>query len=308
MKKKRINTLKLVGLSLWPMLLMATGLFFFCKEETGFQVSKIKPSYEFSMRVNSGLSTEDLQSVKKILSQDFYYLGNGAQCYVFVSKDQEYVIKFFKIKHLTPKYWLNYIPLPWLDRYRFEKIDSRERKRYETFSSFKIAFEEFRQHTGLIFVHLAKTKNLHDKTCLIDKNGNRHQVLLDEVPFVLQKKAVVFYTYIGNLLKEGKDREAMVAIRSVLDLVQKRCMLGLADKDGGIGANYGFIDGQPAHIDVGRIIRDESLKDPLNMLRELFRVTKKMEVWIQRECPRLLTQFQEEIYDILEGYESMGAF
>jgi hypothetical protein len=307
MKKKRRNAIKLLGLAVAPLLLMALGLVF-CRQKSGFQVAKIRPSYDFSMYVESFHSSEEMQDLKRILSQEFHYLGNGAQCYVFVSEDQEYVLKFFKMKHLTPKYWLNAIPLPWLDKYRFEKIDSRERKQYELFNSFKIAFEEFRHHTGITFVHLAKTKHLLNKISVLDKTGHRHYVSLDAVPFVLQKKAVIIYSHVRNLIQAGKEDEALSALRSVLDLIQQRCSLGLGDKDGGVGGNYGFIDNKPVHIDVGRIARDESLKEPLNTLREIIRVSKKMEVWLQKECPRLVPRFQEQVLDILDSYEGMGSF
>ncbi len=307
MKKKKKNVLKLAGVALWPFLLLGLGIAL-CQSKSGFSVAKIRPSYEFSLKVGSSPTPEEQKALQEIFLQEFQYIGNGAQCYVFASKDQEYVLKFFKIKHLTPKYWLNYFPLPWMEKYRFEKIDRRENKRTETFSSFKIAFEEFREHTGLVFVHLAKTKNQLRKVCVVDKLQNRYWVPLDEVPFILQKKAVVLYTYLRQLLDQGKETEALAAMRSVLELVRIRCSLGLADKDGGVGANYGFIDGEPVHIDVGRIIRDESLKTPIHSLREVFRVSKKMEGWLQKEYPGLIPRFQEEVHDILDSYELMGTF
>ena len=45
-----------------------------------------------------------------ILSQNYSYLGKGAQSYAFRSQDGQYVLKFFKFKHLKPNVLEQYLP------------------------------------------------------------------------------------------------------------------------------------------------------------------------------------------------------
>ena len=63
--------------------------------------------------------------------------------------------------------------------------------------------------------------------------------------------------------------------------------------------DYGFIDGRPVHIDVARMVRDDSMKEPLNVLREVFRMSKKIEKWLVETHPSLVPEFQNEVQDLL---------
>ena len=136
-----------------------------------FSIDKIKPSRDFSFQATTSHSQKEIETIRSILSQPFTYLAERDDTYVFVSEDQTQVIKFFKMKSMTPKYWLNYIPLPWLDKKRLRKIDERARIRQEFFGGLKIAFEHFRYQNALTFLHLFHTQYLKMKVRVIDAQG-----------------------------------------------------------------------------------------------------------------------------------------
>ena len=99
MKKNRENTLiKLVSFLVGPLLMIGLVIVY-CNKKTGFNLSKIRSKGDFYMKVGDEPSAEDLAKFRSVFSQEFTYLGSGVQCYVFDSKDQEYVLKFFKMKH-----------------------------------------------------------------------------------------------------------------------------------------------------------------------------------------------------------------
>src|ERR1700722_2869530 len=54
----------------------------------------------------SSPSPEQKALIDKILSQNFTYLGKGAQSYAFESQDQKFVLKFFKFKHIKPSWFV----------------------------------------------------------------------------------------------------------------------------------------------------------------------------------------------------------
>ena len=56
-----------------------------------------KPSWKVP-----SLTKEEYSRLAQITNQKFTYIGKGAQCYAFASEDGEYVLKFFKFKHLKP--------------------------------------------------------------------------------------------------------------------------------------------------------------------------------------------------------------
>jgi hypothetical protein len=303
MKKKRKQTIKLFLIFLWPLILLGVG-FQICKTPSGFHPTKIKSNFSFVEHSNeNGPTAEDFKKLDHIFSQKFHYLNSGAQCYAFVSDDQKYVIKFFKMNQLTPKYWLNYLPFPFLEKVRFNKVEMRERRRQETFDSFRFAFEDIKDETGLLFVHFKKTHYPHDKVIFKDQLHREHVISLNQVPFVLQKKAEMIYPYVSKLIEQGDTSLAMDSLTSVLYLIKDRCKKGYADKDDGVSSNYGFLDGRPVEIDLGRVIQDESIKDPVNYLREILRVSKKIDLWLKASYPSLSSEFQERVQQILSNEE-----
>ncbi|MBI3237041.1 MAG: hypothetical protein HYZ48_05010, partial [Chlamydiales bacterium] len=93
----------------------------FCHKQTdGFSRYKICSDLSFHPEWETPPPDVDLSC---ILDQPFHYLTKGAQSYVFVSADDRYVLKFFRIYHLTAPVWVKnlYWP-PFFQSYRLGKI------------------------------------------------------------------------------------------------------------------------------------------------------------------------------------------
>lgn len=82
------------------------------KRQPGFTLSKIHSSNPYDDQWDVPISSEKIAQIQSILSQKFTYLASGNHCYTFVSDDDEYVIKFFKQKQITPKSWKSYLAIP----------------------------------------------------------------------------------------------------------------------------------------------------------------------------------------------------
>ena len=288
--------LKLIALTLIPFLLfgLAYGL---RRKDKGFSVHKISCplNYEQDWDVDP-LRLENKQTVRQILSQKFKYLEEGTQAYVFESQDKKYVLKFFKMRHLLPNLWLNYLPLPEsLEDYRFRKVDQRILRRYETFTSYRLAFEELQKESGLLYVHLNPTREFRKKVLLIDDKDKEHKIDLDRIPFVIQKRAELFYVRLIKIKERGDHAEMRDAVRSLLQLVAERCKKGFADKNKTIVGNYGFLGETVIQIDIGEVVFDELLKDPSNVQREVLRIAKRLEYWIMHHAPEFTQDVQDEV-------------
>jgi hypothetical protein len=306
-KKKKVTKKKnweLSAVFATPLLLLIVGLFCF-KSSLPFRVDEIRPIRGFSFQLANTTSQEELERLRSVFSQSFTYLSESDQCYLFVSQNNDYLLKFFKMRKLTPKYWLNYIPLPWLEQERLNKIGHRERSRQELLGNFKSAFEGFRHQTSLFFIHFFSTEFLKSKVHIIDQQNTSHYVYLDSVPFVLQRKSVPLFEHIETLIENRKTKEAMSSLLLVLDLVKDQCQRGFGEHEINLEKDYGFIGNRVVFVDVERLVKDDSLKNPLSTLREVFKVSQKISEWLEQSHPSLATDFQRESHDLismLEGF------
>ncbi len=263
------------------------------KRERGFTLDKISSKLALGAEWVNALSDKDRDRLNEIFSQPLSYLGCGAQCYAFISADGNYVVKFFKMKHLLPKKWLLYFPLPGLEKYRVRKVNQRILRQKELFSGYKMAYRHLKDETGLFFVHLKKTDDLDIQATLIDKNKNAHTLNLDSYEFIVQRKAQLIHEHISQLMEEGNRPKAKAAIFALLDQVVSQCKRGFVDSDSGISHNYGFVGDQVVHFDVGRLVQDENAKKPAFYQREAIRVAVKLERWLSEFYPELLPDLEE---------------
>ena len=223
------------------------------------------------------------------LSQSYKYLGKGAQVFAFVSQDGNYVIKFFR-HHKTrhPLEPINkFLPQKWRKRL-MQTIKKRGEKRMKDFLSYKLAFNELREETGLLYLHLNKTDSLNTHLTLFDKIGVRHFVDLDHMEFLIQKKAKPLYTALETWIENGEEEKAMKALSSLVYLLKCRRAKGIFDKDPDLMTNFGVIGCDAIQFDIGRFKKETttntSVKEDAD---ELIRITHKLSTWLKRCAPKL---------------------
>ncbi len=233
-----------------------------------------------------------------LLNQKFHYLTCGSQSYVFISEDQEYVLKFFKFQHMRIPPFLEFIPLPTrFDQIREKKKEKKRLVREKTLESYYLAFSHFQNESGLLYVHLDSTDFLNLKVPIYDKIGIRHEIELDKVEFVLQKRANLVHDTLKNWVAKGDLPRAEKALNHLLKLAAKRCKRGLGDIDPDFSTNFGFTGDQPIQIDPGRLFRDMTCSDPKNYTLEMIRITRDFRQWILENCPELLPSFDETMQE-----------
>ncbi|MCB1115492.1 MAG: hypothetical protein KDK71_03385 [Chlamydiia bacterium] len=236
------------------------------------------------------ISKEELSQVRNILDQPYTYLSSGSQSYVFVSSDQKYVLKFFKNKRWRLSPIIDALPLP--PSLSAKKAHWKAKKKetvHATFGSCLISFKEFKEETGTLFVHLNKTP-IDLTLTLKDRIGMKHKINLDDVEFVLQKRAIPTDDYLLSLKKEGKTKEAEKALASLLAFTTMRAEKGYSDKDPHPIRNFGFIDGAPLEIDIGGFHRDPKKDLTYYRTTELSRIEKKLLPWLEKNYPELLPE------------------
>ncbi|MBI2812056.1 MAG: hypothetical protein HYX67_14665 [Candidatus Melainabacteria bacterium] len=269
----------------------------FCSSKTdGFALSKIQSSLPYCKEWETAPPSPD---VVEGLAQPFYYLAKGAQSYVFASADGKTVIKFFRLYHLLPPAWMTSLSLPLpLQGLKVTKMLEKRQELAKDFSSYKIAFDQMQDETGLLMLHLNKTSHLNKKLTLYDKIGIAHQVDLDQMEFLVQKRATLVFPSIERLVKTEGVASAKEAISGLVQLLTYRCEKGIFDKDPDLNTNFGFLDKTAVQIDIGRFRFEEERKDPKVYHDEILRITDNFRQWLDVRYPELSEHLMSEIEKI----------
>ena len=267
-------------------------LFHFCGQKTDrFSLTKIQsdltfhPEWEVPNR-----------SIENILDQPYFYLGHGAQTYVFISKDGNHVLKFYR--HHRCKHPLEIFSpiLPSSLKNRLlQTIGKRHNKRLKDFSSYVLAHQKLSEETGLVYLHLNRTTNLKKKLVVYDKILVRHLLDLDNYSFIVQKKADPFYPTMETWIEQNEWETAEKALSELIGLLTTRCKKELSDKDPDLRTNFGFIKNVPIQFDIGRFKMDPSRAQTHSYHDELIRIADKLCHWLDIKAPRLSQHIHREI-------------
>ncbi len=240
----------------------------------------------------------DLSSpvLDQILTQKFIYLGRGTQAYAFSSEDGKYVIKFFKKNHLYPNPWLKYLPVPALRK----KAVQKEQRMHSFFDSLQYAYQEFKDETGLLFIHINPSKNWNRSVTFTGKKGEKLVIPLGTTSFIVQKKAKPLFSELFHMLNTNDMEGAKKSLRSFFSLIQTRGEKGLFDDDHSVSNNYGFVEGRPIQFDIGELflIEDEDLHE--KAVEEVQRIGRRIQPKIEASHPEFVPLYQE----ILREFES----
>jgi hypothetical protein len=272
-----------------------------CERPKGFTLKKIRSYYDNDPRWETTSPSASHESqLKELFTHPFTYLGSGNHCYAFLSEDGQYVLKFFKQKHMRTQSFIDFLPMPAkMVLYPKKKYLRRKRERDKSFTSYKIAYEHLKKETGLFYLHLNKTDQFQQEVTLIDQNGTRQIVPIDQMEFLIQKTAEVGYKRLDILFSSGKREDALESIASLLTVITRRMEKGYFDKDLQFFKNFGFIDNQAIEIDIGELCPLEKRKSAREMRDELSHVSHQLLDWTVAHHPEYESDVATLIKDMI---------
>jgi hypothetical protein len=301
MKKSRsrfFNALKWIALASLITFIAARGYYALTDDFRLANITHPMP-YEKSWEVPSPLPEEE-QHITDILQQPFTYLGKGAQSYAFESQDGKYVLKFFKFKHLRPSIFLDALPsIGYLKTYKDKQAARKNRKLFGVFNAYRLAYDVDKQESGLIFIQLNVEGNPSRTVTITDKIGTKRTVDLQHYPFILQEKGETLRVVIDRLLKQGDIETAKKRLNQILDMYTQEYRKGIYDHDHGVMQNTGFIGDQPIHLDVGKLIRQEEMRQASYAKQDAELVVGKMKSWIGKNYPQYEKTLSQSLDDHL---------
>ncbi len=220
-----------------------------------------------------------------LLEQPFSFLGEGAQCYVFGSRDGKHVIKLFKARHFKPqKKWLSEGPLFSGFIFSSKKKNSEQkwaRKFQESCERYALAYDQLREETALEFLHLEKSAT--SLPVKFQTAGKTYTLDLADLPFILQKKGELVPDTLSRLVEQGSKEEANEKLLHLRELLIERAKKGITDPRQCFSVNFGFIGKKPIQFDVGKITHDPNLDTGA----EITRVTSNLDLWVKNHFPEL---------------------
>ncbi len=295
MRRAGLSLLFLISLSAFPLLLLGGGLFL-CARTSGFSIDKITSRFPYNSLWEIAPISEKQEELlmKKVFPQTYYYLASGDQCYTFISEDREYVLKFFKAHQLFPKEWLRRSPFAFIKKLGFKTQASNQLFSERIFASYKDAYEALADETGLIYIHLNKTKEVRSKVTLVDSKGKKHLVDLEKFEFAVQKRARRMFGYLKELVDAHREEDLKSSIRSFLHLVTVRCDKGFGDQRFDIRHQFGFIGNKAVQFDCATLMRDSSMRYPQNFRKEVLEAAERLDVWARKVCPEMTLFIQQE--------------
>ncbi|MBF5059458.1 hypothetical protein [Candidatus Neptunochlamydia vexilliferae] len=259
------------------------------KRTKGFSYKKIHSRYAYDSRWDFGPPNEKQRALlEKITKEPFTLLGSGKECYAFMSADGETVIKFFKQKHMKTRYLLNYLPLSKeIKMVRSEMLNRHRAFRNKLYQSYQIAYQKLPEETGVLYLHLTKTKHLKLPIRLEYGNGKRVTLKLDDMEFLVQKRATPILDYLRAHPKKGKE-----AINAILTLLHTRRGKGVGDNDIDCRKNLGFLDDRAIQIDIGEFF---PALPALPNKEDLRLATLDLRAFLEETSPSLVTYLDDQI-------------
>ncbi|MFA6118732.1 MAG: hypothetical protein WCT85_01650 [Parachlamydiales bacterium] len=246
----------------------------------GFSTKQITRFDDGNKQLNIDFSG-NMSEVKSILSQNFHYLTRGRECFIFESEDKKYVIKFFDATRYNSKIFFPSIPLPkFLDALRQKHYNRRITKLEFNLTSAKLAFENLKDESALVYVNTSKTDIFQNDLVITNKCKKSFSLDLNDIFFILQKKCDIFYE---SYEKSQDDKHKIELLYSFLEMVDTRTKKNIIDDDLGTKRrNWGLYNDKAVTIDIGRWYFDEKLKTPKGYKKEMLKATKILRRYLEK--------------------------
>lgn len=265
--------------------LMAIGLYIGLgkvieKVTFGFSLNRV-----LSTDVPSVPSVDAPENINKFLSEPFYLMDAGSECFVFSSADGSTVLKLFKLDRFRYIYARKAL---------FASKDYRSHRLERTFTSNWLSHTLLSQETALLYTHLNPTHSLSSPLIVYDRCHIAHTLDPNQVHFVLQKKGTPLLTHFQTLIDANEIDKAKEGIDSFIELISTRCLKGIADSDS-LCRNFGFIDGHAFEIDTGAFSPSPQMKERWIYTHELYYATQELKEWLKSKSPELALYLQTQV-------------
>jgi hypothetical protein len=284
-----------IGLSL----IILTAVERFCYYKTaGFALHKVISTFPSDTRYDiPSITAGDIEQVNGILKQKFYFLDKGRQAYAFISEDGQYVLKLLKCSYIRVPYLIKHLPaFGIIKQLRDASIERRENIHHKTFTSCRLSYEELKEETGLIFVHLNPVQQVEQPVQIFDRIGIALTVDVNYTAFAIQKTAVLATDRLQNAIDRKDSGEVEHLLDDLIEFTVNRSLKGIDDADkSGMPRNFGYIDGHIVQIDIGAFSKKQAAH-PDEVIEQILQDKfSRLKNQLQQKFPLSLPFLEERI-------------
>ncbi len=256
----------------------------------GFSLRRI-PSLDYQI-------TQDWDEEADLaLQQTFRYLGRGRQCFAFESEDGKYVLKFPRTDIYKTPFWARLLPIA---SYRAQLEKTHQARKQFVLDSFALAFDELKNQTGLLAIHLGQSHSTGKKLTIVDAAGCKCQIPLEKAPFVLQYKKPLFMKALSAALEKGQRKEAEKILDALVYNIRERAKKGILNRDRSFLRNYGYEEGKVYQIDVGSFFRSRDLSPSASYQKSLLDSLAPVQEWLAENAPQMVDYLNHRLQANLE--------
>jgi len=224
-----------------------------------------------------------------LLNQPFSFIDQGSTSIVYLSQDGTVVLKLFLDKCYASKGgWRKIVPFMGRLSERRKELKMKRKRFIGCINAYSLVAEA----TGMLYYHFSPTTFFSSKLRLLERDGEVREIDLNEVEFILQKKAVVSFDYFDQCALRGEMEKAKKGISDLLDFTLHLYDQGIVMIDLQLMSNFGFIEDRPVRIDLEHLEYDRKwkkryrghLEEQLNSFRH----------YLDKWHPELISHFEEE--------------
>lgn len=269
-----------------------------------FSISNVQSTFPNQKEWEVNISPELDTFFYVVSQQQFNWLGRGAQALAFESQDGRYVLKLFQLGRMKTASKKPFYK-SWFSKETEEVKAQRLQHREEIFTSSKLCFEELQEETGIVYVHLNRTKDKIKGIKLVDRFGQSHRIRGDDACFVLQKKAKCVVPELANLIDQGEIAVAKTRVDQVIDLLHTMAKKGFVDNDDALirNNNIGFTKDRAIYIDTGHLVKHSHIDVAARMKYEFNVRLDPLEKWLNWTSPEVAEHYRNSRDDLLAEFD-----
>jgi len=254
----------------------------------GFRLSRIEGFEEI------GKERAFSEEAEVALSQRFFYLARGRQCFAFVSEDGKYVLKFPRLDRYKDRILFCAFPSS-SDQKRQSNLSRKER----LFDSFEIACDQLQEDTAILAMYNAPKTGKEVE--IVDRLGRKVRLPLEKTGFILQRKLPLFKDVFQEAFANHDLKEINRILDRLLAVVVRVADRGIVSKDGSFLKNFAFDEKQAYQIDVGSYYRMDHLPSNEVFAISIHSNVETLRAWLRHKDPAFLALIDEKLDQIYAG-------
>lgn len=228
-----------------------------------------------------------------VSQQALRWVGKGSVAFIFATPDDKYVVKFMNMTLFKRPTNHGFLKKVFSSK---RKKPFRDARMEDIFQSVRLCFDELQEETGVIYVHLNRTKEKIHGLKLIDSYGQSQRVCGDDTCFLMQRQAKPLFKVLTDLMDKGATEEASRRIDQIFDLLTSLARKGYVDGDERLisNNNIGFIDSRAIYIDTFHFYPANHLDLVQRMHYECQQRLVPLERWLKLNYPVLAAYYVQK--------------